>query len=46
MGIEYVNRLTATEASIKEMRRLVKDITGGEPHNFKKDKLAQGYTKP
>lgn len=42
-----LDQLTITEAAIKEKRRLTKELTEtGLPHDFTKDKLAQGYTEP
>jgi len=41
-----VDALTITEASVKEKRRLIKELESGEPHDFTKDKLAEGYTRP
>lgn len=41
-----VQSLTFSEAAVKEKRRLKEELKNGKPHDFKKDKLAQGYTKP
>lgn len=43
---KIVDDLAMIEASVKEKRRLKKELMQGDAHNFKKDKLAQGYTKP
>jgi hypothetical protein len=41
-----VDGLAMKEASVKEKRRLLNELTNGAAHDFKKDELAQGYTKP
>jgi len=41
-----VDALTVKEASLKEKRRLHKELEAGEKHDFASDKLSSGYTKP
>ncbi len=41
-----VDAVTFTEVQLKEKRRLTKSLAGGPEHDFKSDKLAEGYTKP
>ena len=41
-----VDALTLMEASMKEKTRLVHGMEAGVTHEFKNDKLAEGYTNP
>jgi formate hydrogenlyase subunit 3/multisubunit Na+/H+ antiporter MnhD subunit len=41
-----VDALTLKEATLKEKRRLTQSLESGTQHDFTKDELAKGYTRP